>query len=86
MNDRWTIRAATFLFLVQPLAIGAAHALSPRFAYVANNQDDTVSIFSIQQSNRSRMVPSPFNLKVNSTDFGGIHLHRLRITASIRTV
>ncbi len=46
-------RFSTFSTLVISLlaatySAGASQALVPRFAYVANNQDDTVSIFAIR--------------------------------------
>jgi len=50
MNGRWKIWVIVLL-LGSTVGLGAGHAMVPRFAYVANNQDDTVSIFSIQQSN-----------------------------------
>src|SRR6195256_698006 len=50
MSRHWKILAA-FLSLLTATNGHAAGRAIPRFAYVANNQDDTVSIFSIQQSN-----------------------------------
>src|ERR1700689_2889042 len=38
------------VFFISICAHGTGHALRPRFAYVANNQDDTVSIFAIRKA------------------------------------
>jgi hypothetical protein len=40
--------AVACVLLVARYGHGAVHALVPRFAYVANNQDDTVSVFAIR--------------------------------------
>jgi 6-phosphogluconolactonase len=40
--------ATTILLFASYFGHGASHAPVPRFAYVANNQDDTVSIFAIR--------------------------------------
>jgi 6-phosphogluconolactonase len=48
MNRRLNVLFAVASLFISPLAHSARHA--PRFAYVANNQDDTVSIFSVHQA------------------------------------
>jgi YVTN family beta-propeller protein len=50
MSRHWKILAAFLSLLTSSYGHGAGRTI-PRFAYVANNQDDTVSIFSVQQSN-----------------------------------
>jgi len=50
MSHRWKLLAAVAFLLIAPSGYAANHALVPRFAYVANNQDDTVSIFAIGKS------------------------------------
>jgi len=47
MGRYWKVLAATILLLAAAHT-HAARVLVPRFAYVANNQDDTVSIFAIR--------------------------------------
>ena len=48
MGRHWKILAAALSLLIGTCGYGASRALVPRFAYVANNQDDTVSIFAIR--------------------------------------
>src|SRR3981189_1963570 len=48
MSRYWRVLAAAISLLTSAYGHGAGHALVPRFAYVANNQDDTVSIFAIR--------------------------------------
>ncbi|MFZ3266319.1 MAG: beta-propeller fold lactonase family protein [Terriglobales bacterium] len=43
--------AAAISLVISTCGYGANQPLIPRFAYVANNQDDTISIFAIRQSN-----------------------------------
>src|SRR5229473_6002276 len=45
MRRYWSVLAAAISLLTSTYGLGA---LVPRFAYVANNQDDTVSIFAIR--------------------------------------
>src|SRR5260370_6943746 len=47
MSHSWRGLAAAISLLISTYGQGA---LVPRFAYVANNQDDTVSIFAIRGS------------------------------------
>src|ERR1035441_112170 len=51
MSFRWKVLAAAISLVIPTCGYGAGRPLVPRFAYVANNQDDTVSIFAIRQSN-----------------------------------
>src|SRR6202049_3328512 len=48
MSRYWRVLAATISVLISAYGHGATSTLVPRFAYVANNQDDTVSIFAIR--------------------------------------
>ena len=48
MSRYWRVLAAAISVLSSAYGHGATSALVPRFAYVANNQDDTVSIFAIR--------------------------------------
>lgn len=41
---------AILLLIASPHILGASTPTFPRFAYVANNQDDTVSIFAIERA------------------------------------
>src|SRR5271156_1374900 len=50
MSRHWKVSVAIISLFAAIYGHGATHALSPRFAYVANNQDDTVSIFAIRKS------------------------------------
>jgi len=47
----WKILTAAIALVIPASGYCANHPLIPRFVYVANNQDDTVSIFVIRQSN-----------------------------------
>jgi 6-phosphogluconolactonase len=50
MSDRWNVVIAVGALFAASYGDGASHTAIPRFAYVANNQDDTVSIFAIGKS------------------------------------
>src|ERR1700756_4456915 len=48
MSSYWRVLAAAVSLLTSTFGHGSTNTLVPRFAYVANNQDDTVSIFAIR--------------------------------------
>lgn len=51
MSHTWKVFATLISLVIPTCGYGANQPLIPRFAYVANNQDDTISIFAIRQSN-----------------------------------
>src|ERR1700722_4188715 len=50
MSYHGKLLATVILMLASTYGQCATHPLVPRFAYVANNQDDTVSIFAIKKA------------------------------------
>ena len=48
MSRYWSVLAAAISLLTSTYGYSSTNTLVPRFAYVANNQDDTVSIFAIR--------------------------------------
>jgi len=48
MGRYWSVLAAAISLLTSTYGYSSTNTLVPRFAYVANNQDDTVSIFAIR--------------------------------------
>ena len=48
MSRYWSLLAAAISLLTSTYGYSSTNTLVPRFAYVANNQDDTVSIFAIR--------------------------------------
>jgi hypothetical protein len=50
MSRYGRVLGAVISLLTSTYGLGANHAAVPRFAYVANNQDDTVSIFTIEKA------------------------------------
>jgi 6-phosphogluconolactonase len=50
MSYHGKLLATVILLLASTYGQGATHPLVPRFAYVANSQDDTVSIFAVKKA------------------------------------